>query len=593
MNEIDPKTIEPVGTYVIHRMAKTSDYNGPLIKGHQAIEMNKIDVRSVFRRLVSNQFTCIEDFGYFGQRFFFRTAFSKTTYSYCCCSCAFEHEYLTYVSDTGQINEFVYEKIVKSIIDGQCPHVVKVSREHLRETSVYGIHVAASVAVEKIVKYHSKNYQTMKTGIFQLNPHALAVMKNKAQHEDSYYLHFPKLDGLLWISEPILYARSSHKNTCIRIEELDCLEMCVKKRNAQLLKSILHPLVVHMDIPKAFGFTIKHNLKELQKALLEYTVASKVTYKFYFAECSIMYNKPEILDKILTYRPGEPFEPSADSKLSELCTLFMREKCKRVLSLHGLLRHIHLTFDRKTFELIHRLDSYYDDFKIEIKVALTILLRIYPVDLSYYLYTCFTIQPVKINVVKILLSLGADVNYTDEYKNTPMIRLLLNMSHISPSQDMGSARKALELLIYENPNLELHDCAVHLGLQEDARLQLLKHKKEMDVVGIYRPDAKEHGLFGHDDPSDFALNFIGPFLIECGFPVTRSMLLEALDKPLHPAEHAFIKDYLDYPRPLKTYCRNVLRKHFRGRNLHNFMLNIDCHQKLKDFVLLDSVCLTI
>ena len=32
-----------------------------------------------------------------------------------------------YLSDIGCINEQLYEKIVKSIINGQCPHVVKVS----------------------------------------------------------------------------------------------------------------------------------------------------------------------------------------------------------------------------------------------------------------------------------------------------------------------------------------------------------------------------------------------------------------------------------------------------------------------------------
>ena len=86
-----------------------------------------METRRIFRKLVTNQFSCLEDFGYFGQRFAFRTVFSKTSYSYCCCSCSFEHEYLGYLSDSGCINEHLYEKIVKSIVNGQCPHVVKVS----------------------------------------------------------------------------------------------------------------------------------------------------------------------------------------------------------------------------------------------------------------------------------------------------------------------------------------------------------------------------------------------------------------------------------------------------------------------------------
>ena len=32
-------------------------------------------------------------------------------------------------------------------------------------------------------------------------------------------------------------------------------------------------------------------------------------------------------------------------------------------------------------------------------------------------------------------------------------------------------------------------------------------------------DGQKHSLFGHDDPDDFALNFIVPLLLECGFPL--------------------------------------------------------------------------
>lgn len=555
-----------------------------------------MDVKKVFRKLVTNQFSCVEDVGYFGQRFSFRTAFSKTAYSYCCCNCAFEHEYLGYISENGHINETIYEKIVKSIIDGQCPHVVKVSREHLRETSIYGIHIATSVATEKIVKYHFKNYQTIKSGIFKLNPHALAVMKSKSQAESLYYLHFPKIHDLFWISEPVLYASRSNTNI-IKIEEIDSIEMCIQKRNAHLLQNMLDHAVVHMGLPKAFEFTIKHNLKDLQNVLLEYTCSSKVTFKFYFAESAIMYNKPHTLDRILKYRLREPFEPSSECKLSELCTVLMRDKCKRVLSKHGMFQSTEIKFDDKMFALLHRLDRFYADFKTEIVTYLKLQLMLHPRDCSdniaKYFYKCFTIQPVRTDVLEVLLRLGADVNYTDDHHNTPMIHMLHHLCQFSPSLYMGCARKAMELLIYENPNIDLHEVAVYLGLQEDARLQSLKYKKEIDVVGNYRSDAKEHGLFGHDDPCDFALNFMGPLLIECGFPVTRSMLLESLDKPLHPAEHAYIKDFLDYPRTLKTHCRNTLRKFFKGRNIHKYLELVECHQKLKDFVLLESVCLSI
>ena len=115
-------------TYVVpHSMCLFSIETSVHIRCATFCVLFSMETRRIFRKLVTNQFSCLEDFGYFGQRFAFRTVFSKTSYSYCCCSCSFEHEYLGYLSDSGCINEQLYEKIVKSIINGQCPHVVKVS----------------------------------------------------------------------------------------------------------------------------------------------------------------------------------------------------------------------------------------------------------------------------------------------------------------------------------------------------------------------------------------------------------------------------------------------------------------------------------
>ena len=55
-----------------------------------------------FRNLVANEY--MRDFDY-GKGFSFQTVFYKTAYSYCCCPCGYEHEYMDYISDTGEINE--------------------------------------------------------------------------------------------------------------------------------------------------------------------------------------------------------------------------------------------------------------------------------------------------------------------------------------------------------------------------------------------------------------------------------------------------------------------------------------------------------
>ena len=442
------------------------------------------------------------------------------------------------------------------------------------------------------MKYHSKNYQIFKTGIFKLSPHVLALMKNKAQNEGIYYLHFAKLNGMVWLSEPMLYAQKSSKLYApVRVEEMDCLEMCVQKRNVELLKSMLHTSVVHMGLPKAYEYAMKHKLTHIQEALLDYTCESKVTHIISFAESAIVYNQPKTLDKILSHSTSMQFEPASYCKLSDLCTVLMNDQCKRILQKHGLFQNVDISSDEQFFELIHKLDPFYDEFRIEIKVFLTIHLKLFPKDCSELLFKCLTVQPVRINAVKILLDLGARVNYRDHLDNTPIIHMLYSLRHFSPTQYLGSARRALELLVYENPDLEFHKTAVYHGIQEDARRQSLKHKKEMIVNGTYKTDAKEHGLFGHDGNSSFALNFIGPFLLECGFPVSRDVLLESLERPLHPAEHGFIKDFLDCPRSLKSHCRNALRNYFKGRDIYNFITTAGCPEKLKEFVLLETVCL--
>ena len=397
--------------------------------------------------------------------------------------------------------------------------------------------------------------------------------------------------GWFGLSEPILHAKRSTKNANVRVEEVDCLEMCVQKRNVELLKSMLHTSVVHMGLPKAFEYAIKHKLIHIQDALLDYTCESTLTYKFSFAESAIVYNQPKTLDRILSHSPRMPFEPASYCKLSELCIVLMSHKCKRVLDKYGLFQELDISSDEQFFELIHRLDPFYAEFRIEIKVFLTIHLKLYPKDCSEFLFKCLTVQPVRINAVKILLDLGATVDFRGPLDNTPMIHMLYSLSQFSPTLYLGCARKTLELLIYENPDLELHKSAVYLGIQEDKRLQSLNHKMEMNSVGIYKTDAREHGLYGHDGCSNFALNFIAPFLLECGFPATRGVLLESLEKHLHPAEHGFIKDFLDCPRSLKSHCRNALRKYFKGRDIHKFMDASDCPEKLKEFVLLETVCL--
>ena len=110
--------------------------------------------------------------------------------------------------------------------------------------------------------------------------------------------------------------------------------------------------------------------------------------------------------------------------------------------------------------------------------------------------------------------------------------------------------------------------------------------------GTYITDAKQHGLFGYDDCA-FALNFAAPFFMECGFPVSRSVLEDSVFKNLHPAEINYMQTYLDNTKPLKVACRHALRQKFKGLKIKQFLEKSNCPQKMQDFILMKSLLIPI
>ena len=109
-----------------------------------------------FRRMVTNQF--MENVEYMREKYSFLTVFSKSDSTlalgstYRCCSCAHDHEYLEYILDTGEVNEKLFDKIVKSLAIGKCHHADAVSKDQLVSTSITGLHIAAAVGTERAIK---------------------------------------------------------------------------------------------------------------------------------------------------------------------------------------------------------------------------------------------------------------------------------------------------------------------------------------------------------------------------------------------------------------------------------------------------------
>ena len=117
-----------------------------------------MDVKRTLRYLVTNQY--MPDFDYLGTNFQFLTLFNKSGYSYCCCSCGVEHEYLEYIKDDGGIDEDLYEKVLQNILDGKCEHTNDRPAEYLKFTCVSGLDIAAVVGTEQVIKDHLNSVQS-------------------------------------------------------------------------------------------------------------------------------------------------------------------------------------------------------------------------------------------------------------------------------------------------------------------------------------------------------------------------------------------------------------------------------------------------
>lgn len=133
-----------------------------------------MDIKEIFSHLISNQY--IPGFDY--RRIFqFQTVFYYTGSSYCICDCAFEHEYLEYMSESGIVNEELYNNTLENIIREKCPHVDTVTQEYMRLTSVSALQIAATVGTKRALKEHIDNFSDTTDGVFKLSPFQMAVLK--------------------------------------------------------------------------------------------------------------------------------------------------------------------------------------------------------------------------------------------------------------------------------------------------------------------------------------------------------------------------------------------------------------------------------
>ena len=609
-----------------------------------------MDVRDIFRKLTTNKY--IPDFDYKNYKLSFQTVFYTCNYKYCCCPCAFDHEWLTYIADGGHIDEELYKKVEANLLAGKCPHVDDVISDYVRETAVYGIHIAAAVGTSKAVKNDlGKTHSELLSSLFHLTPYVLAVLKKNIktttlwlnnlskQPRFSIDLRRPMIDRTL----NVVYPERSKTNTgVIHLKEEPLLVFCVRSGNIALLRVVLLPSLLDVQsymtqFATALGLAIWCNYVGITKELIKFL---KKHYRHFSFHCfttgqdgieSIVYrlvvlDKPDILEKLLKLGFGEiQFDEKLKYSLIKLCAARPDDKCYTVLSkvcgvplsLIALKEndpHVRdAMWDTHIQLLFHLFDEFPDIITHELEVMPGLQTDLHGV-LSKFGTTLFR-NPWECTILENLWDSSRCISYLFRKCNTrimettcrPVIKWILQQTNIVDKINRNDRIPPFDALRCINErekhslnfranfemllysNVDLHESVVQNYLKVDEDLFCKEVSETFVLPQMFITDAKEHSVFGHNYGSDYALEFTVPLLLECGFPVTWETLEAALDRNLHPDELKYIRAYIDTPRSLKLRCRDVLKKRFEGRHLHHFVEMSPIPQSIKDFVLLKTI----
>ena len=204
--------------------------------------------------------------------FSFETVFYRTPYSYCCCPCAYQHEYFDYISDKDEtepqverkIDETVFEQIVQNIADGRCPHVKTVEQKYVTTSTVYTDHIlAVSGSKDQPSHWGFKDCSS----IFQLHMLVYLVLKNgcqilKIRKDSDFWSSTHK-----WNAKFMYPIRSDDNHKIVNFEKLSVFECCARKNNIKVFQYILRSLRLHnwtcSYVSMVYDIALKYEQKEI------------------------------------------------------------------------------------------------------------------------------------------------------------------------------------------------------------------------------------------------------------------------------------------------------------------------------------------
>ena len=308
-----------------------------------------------FRKIINREF--MEDFNYEYKEFAFETVFYLTSYSYRCCPCSYEFEYLEFLSDTGDINEPMYQNLLQTLRNKKCPHVEGVDAKFFKITQCRGFHIVAAVEDDGLLqylrdtKYDSEfRYSYLScgpSGLFGITPSQMAVLKGKPKSLGVMLDLYPGIS-----EDPTFkfWYRSEEDRNIIRFEESNFLERCVRKNNIPLLKTFITWIKkkghMIMDLSGALNFAIVHVktadiLNILMRNMKRFGgMDSRTMYgPMHVIECAEMatiLNEYDILENLLGVISYHYAIDDCQPELPDLCVRLSRPKCKEVIEKYGI-----------------------------------------------------------------------------------------------------------------------------------------------------------------------------------------------------------------------------------------------------------------
>ena len=551
-----------------------------------------VDTRSVFRKVVTNQ--PINGFDYINTEFAFKTLYKISKYTYRCCPCAFEHEYLDYIGHDGEINEEMYERIVNSIIAGQCPHVNEGNTiDDTAETGVYAVAIALALGTETLSDKTVVTKDKCRSTLFEVDPFMLAIKINFASLPLSIteYCQTSKMRAMV--------AQRMPKNTNkIVLEKRDALELCILNKNEKLIEEMpIYGTVAETSLRAAF----RSRNERVVDAVMQKIDLTNHRTEWNSHECcrlSIIYDRPDILQMHLD-RFSSTFHvvrKNLEHMLTTYCKMLERPRCKDAISKFNKYGEKQTTLS----ELVVSKLSLFREFNDDKNIRDEILLSLESIKLD---------NPTEFKIEDFLQFYSKRIDY-DIQINAEAFKEILDaaaglfdlpqndISHLNALLGkrfaMGPGyRQVMEILLFENPDFDGNTTLFKKCLEVDNSLENTRFGNDYGLHTSLIMDCRQHAMFNHDDAQDFALNFTAPLLIECGCPLSMedytAIMKRYGDSALQEAEKEYICHNKSTHKSLAGVCRDVLRRHFKGPRIHRFVKQSKIPSKIKYFILLKDI----